>query len=137
VRVRLEVVDVSMPSILVADDDGAIREVVCRSLERAGYTVHAVEDGAEAIAALRDGVFDLVITDVLMPERDGLETIMYLRREAPQTKIIAISGSENDLFLSNAEGLGATHTLPKPFRPSDLLALVTKVLEAEVDAGPD
>jgi len=69
-----------------------------------------------------------VVTDILMPERDGLETIMYLRKQLPEVAIIAISGLENRLILDNAKGLGATRILAKPFSPSDLQSLVAELL---------
>ena len=115
-------------SVLITDDNEEVRTVVRRVLERAGYNVHEAGNGKEALRTLRTMPFDLVITDILMPEQDGIETIMFLRREAPQTKVIAISGSENDLFLADARGLGAIAVLAKPFTPNDMLRLVTSVL---------
>ncbi len=116
-------------SILVAEDDELIRSTIRRSLEQRGYDVCEAANGAEAIRALRAEPFDLVITDILMPEKDGLETIRHLRKELPAVKIIAISGNENQLFLDSASGLGATRSLAKPFRPSELLELVAELLE--------
>ncbi len=115
-------------SVLIADDDGAIRAVIRRSLEQAGYSVCEAASGAEAIRALRAGSFDLVITDILMPDQDGLETIIHLRKQRPHTKVIAISGAPEELFLASALGLGAARSLAKPFRPADLMALVHDLL---------
>lgn len=124
--------------ILVADDNEQVRSVIRRSLEFAGYSVREVANGEEAVRALHATAFDLVITDILMPEKDGLETIMYLRRENPGTKVIAISGAANELFLTDARGLGAVSVLAKPFTPDDLLRLVRSVLSPRpVPAGSD
>ncbi len=102
---------------------------MCRSLEQAGYDVCEAANGDEAIRALRATNFNLVVTDILMPEKDGFETIMYLRKEQPGTKVIAISGGENRLFLESAAGLGATRILTKPFRPSELIQAVKELLQ--------
>lgn len=115
-------------NILIAEDDDQVRRVIRLALERAGYDVCEAADGEEARRALGVAPFDLVITDIVMPGKDGLETIMFLRRNHPGTPVIAISGHDNPLFLSNAAGLGATHVLPKPFTPSRLLDLVARVL---------
>lgn len=117
-----------MYTILVAEDEEGIRQLIRQSLEQKGHDVCEAANGEEALRALRTIPFDLVITDIFMPERDGLETIMYLRKEMPDVKIIAISGMENRLFLDNASGLGATRVLPKPFRPSQLLELVDDLM---------
>lgn len=115
-------------SILIADDDAQIRRLLRVSLEADGYKVYEAANGDEAIRVACDAPFDLVITDVLMPERDGLEMIMFLRRQAPNAKIIAISGADSGLFLENARGLGASATLAKPFSPSELLREVHGLL---------
>lgn len=118
----------SKPSVLIAEDDEAIRGLVRQCLEGAGYDVCEAANGNEALRALRAMPFDLVITDILMPEKDGLETIVFVRKHRPQTKVIAISGNQNQLFLNNACGLGAARVLTKPFRPRELLDLVTELL---------
>ncbi|HPM24729.1 MAG TPA: response regulator [Phycisphaerae bacterium] len=117
-------------SILIADDDDAIRQVMRIALQQAGYDVCEATNGAEAIRAMHATPFDLVITDVLMPESDGLEMIMHVRRQNPNIKVLAISGADNALFLANAAGLGATQVLRKPFRVSALLTLVADLLPA-------
>lgn len=115
-------------SILVAEDTEDVRRVIARVLERHGYDVCEAANGEEAIRALQTVPFDLVITDILMPQRDGLETIMYLRKQMPRMKVLAISGAENQLFLANASGLGATEILPKPFTPDQLIAKIGELL---------
>ncbi|MBK9119671.1 MAG: response regulator [Phycisphaerales bacterium] len=118
----------SNPSILVADDNDEVRKVMRLSLERAGYDVCEAANGLEAMRAVNAIPFDLVITDILMPERDGIETILHLRQKAPQAKILAISGAQDNVFLASASGLGATRTLTKPFTPTQLLNVVSELL---------
>ncbi len=115
-------------SILVADDDDRVRYTIRCRLEQAGYDVHEAASGADAIQALYALPFDLVITDILMPDRDGLETIMHVRKKTPRTKVIAISGAADGLFLADAAGLGANGVLAKPFKPDDLLVMVQDLL---------
>lgn len=121
-------------SILIADDDDAVRQVMRIALQQAGYDVCEATNGAEAIRAVHAAPFDLIITDVLMPERDGLEMIMHVRRRNPNIKVLAISGADNALFLANAAGLGATQVLRKPFRVAALLALVADLLQVPARA---
>lgn len=121
-------------SILIADDDDAVRQIMRISLQQAGYDVCEAANGAEAIRALRTTPFDLIITDILMPEQDGLETIMHVRRQNPNLKVLAISGADNTLFLANAAGLGATQILRKPFQVSALLAAVASLLQVPARA---
>ena len=122
-----------MARILVVDDDEQIRQMLVQTLQQAGYEVADVTNGTEAIAAAGLVPFDLMITDILMPETDGLEVISQLRAKCPKMRIIAISGgglSEIDL-LPTAKLLGAVRTLYKPFELKRLLAVVTEVLEME------
>jgi CheY-like chemotaxis protein len=117
--------------ILLVEDDAEIRRVLRRALKGEGYEVHEAANGDEALQAFQTEPFDLVVTDILMPERDGLETIVSIRREVPSIKIIAISGAPNqELFLDNASGLGATRVLAKPFTPRQLNALVKEMLSS-------
>ena len=120
-----------MARILVIDDDRKLREVVSRALERAGHNVLEADDGEAGIRLYRDHGADLIITDIFMPERDGLETILQLRREATGVKIIAISGGDQrgrfDL-RRDAEVLGAARTLRKPFDQAELLKVVRELL---------
>ncbi len=114
--------------VLIAEDDEGVRTVIRHWLEKAGYDVTEATDGDVALRALRAAPYDVAIVDILMPEKDGLETIMCMRREMPDAKVIAISGRENLLFLNDARGLGADRTLTKPFTPQQLLDTVTEVL---------
>jgi len=120
-----------MARILVIDDDAQVRGAVRRILERAGHTVEDVGDGNAGLRAHRERPADLIITDIFMPERDGIETIRELRRESPQVKIIAISGGDRTHTLDlrkDAELLGASRALRKPFELAELLQAVRDVL---------
>lgn len=122
-----------MARILVIDDDGLACFTVERILAGAGHTVVLAENGAVGMRRQRETPFDLVITDILMPERDGIETIRTLKAEFPRLRIIAISGGGrvgNLNFLQMAEDFGVADTLPKPFSADALLAKVAGVLGA-------
>jgi DNA-binding response OmpR family regulator len=118
-------------SILVVDDEGPIGTLVQIALRQAGYEVEVVEDGFTASRKLRDGMFDLMITDLLMPDRDGLELIREARREYPEMRIIAMSGGGKvgrEHYLKIAKRMGADAVLTKPFLPRDLCNTVGDVL---------
>jgi CheY-like chemotaxis protein len=121
-----------MKRILVIDDDEQLRPMLLRMLQYAGYHVVAAANGTEGIRLNRGEPADLVITDIFMPEKEGLETIRELHKEFPELKIIAISGGSNQTqdfsALPYARKLGATATLAKPFRRGELLKLVRDVL---------
>lgn len=120
-----------MARILVIDDDGQVRGAIRRILERAGHTVVDVADGEAGIRAYRERPTDLIITDIFMPERDGIETIRQLRREFPGVKIIAISGGDRTRTMDlrkDAELLGASRSLGKPFELTALLKAVSELL---------
>ncbi len=123
-----------MPSVLIVDDDDQIRILVRETLEQAGYSVTEARDGKEGLQRYRLTPSDLVIMDILMPGQDGLESILSLRREFPQAKIIAITGGSDMIgmlnFLDVAKMLGAHRTLRKPF---DMKALIEAV-QAELSA---
>ena len=115
--------------ILVVDDEQQIRDLLRESLTRAGYEVVEAPDGKQAIDLLRKQTFDIVISDILMPEKDGLEVIMYLQRESPMTKCIAISAPSNRVFLQSAQLLGATRVVEKPFTVADIEAAIRESLQ--------
>ena len=120
-----------MASILVIDDDALIRQSLETALTRPGHLVRSAGDGVEGLKLFRAQAADLVITDLVMPEQDGLATIMDLRRIAPDLRIIAISGGmiqNPQLYLQLAEKLGADRVLSKPFSLAELLAVVAAVL---------
>lgn len=116
-----------MTRILVVDDDVRIRELIVDTLSGEGYIVVEAAEGGEGIAKFRAHPFDLIITDLYMPEKEGLETIVELRREFPQLKILAISGARTEQ-LRIAKMLGADATLSKPFDLIDLIDAVDELL---------
>jgi two-component system chemotaxis response regulator CheY len=123
-----------MSSILVIEDDDPIRRVVVTALQNIGHQVIDAPDGRAGLKIIRAQRLDLVITDVVMPEQDGLEVMMVMKREFPSTPLIAISGAVQNapLYLSFASKLGATHVLAKPFTLHDLFATVEAALAPRV-----
>ena len=122
-----------MARILVIEDDKDIRDLLKDILEGEGYHVIMAADGNEGIKLCREETVDLVITDILMPGKDGIETIFELQRHCPEVRIVAISGGGRVSpanYLQSAELLGAISTLTKPFGRRELLTEVTKALEA-------
>jgi two-component system, chemotaxis family, chemotaxis protein CheY len=122
-----------MKKILVIEDNPIVRSTVGRILEAGGYQVISAGDGLQGVAAFRKEQPDLVVTDIIMPEQEGIETIRQILADRPGTKIIAISGGGrigNTDFLQIARKVGASEVLPKPFDPDDLLQLVSNCLAA-------
>lgn len=118
-------------SVLVVDDDPLVLIVATETLMRAGFDVTVAADGNEAVRALEADRFDFLITDILMPEKDGLELIREVRVRWPATPIIAISsGGRMDagFYLPLAQTLGVDAILKKPVQPITLLTLVLEVL---------
>jgi len=114
-----------MAAILVIDDSVAILEWMQEVLSKAGHHVVLASNGRHGIVSLRKMPIDLVITDIYMPEKDGVEIIQYARRAAPQVKLVAMSSRppEHNLFKT-AMALGAVGTLQKPFSEEQLLKAV-------------
>lgn len=112
------------------DDEPAVRAVIVAGLATIGFQAVEAANGRAAAALVADGAFDLIITDIVMPERDGLEFLMGLPKEGPRPRIIAISGSslESPLYLKIANRLGADRVLPKPFSLGELIAAVRAVI---------
>jgi CheY-like chemotaxis protein len=122
-----------MAKILVIDDDAIVRETIAQVLEARGHRVLSAEDGRRGVAAFRAQQPDLVITDIIMPEQEGIETITEIRGLAPTVKIIAISGGGrigNADFLKIARHIGAADVIAKPFDPDDLVRRVDRCLGA-------
>jgi len=115
--------------ILIVDDEPQIRNMLREWLTRSGFDVADAADGKQAIEILRRESFDVVIADILMPEKDGLEVIMYLQRESPLTKCVAISSPSNRVFLQSAQLLGATRVVEKPLTGADVEAAIRDVLD--------
>ena len=120
-----------MQKILIVDDEELIREGLKQLLEMNGYQVSLAIDGRDAIFQMASNIPELVITDIIMPETDGIELILEIKKENPQVKIIAISGggrinAEDHLEIARQFGVHAT--LMKPFSTTELLETIDKVL---------
>ncbi len=121
----------SKATVLLVEDDETVREAVSLMLERAGYAVTTAENGLAAAALLEDWGPKLVITDIFMPDGDGIETLNLVKRRWPGTPVIAISGGSPMLridYLQVADDFGAAATIAKPFVTESFLATVAKVL---------
>lgn len=120
-----------MANILLVDDDAAVRKTVRLLLERATHTVVEAADGRGALSCLGTAHFDLVVTDLNMPEMDGIEVLMALRARGVGVPVVAISGGgrmPKELLLKSAGALGAVTTLAKPFALSELRSAVEEAL---------
>lgn len=119
-----------MARILLIDDDDTLRKIVAKSLTYAGHEVIQAADGKQGMDLVRSSTFDVVITDLIMPEQEGVETIAMLRTEYPALPVIAISGGavHSPLYLEIAAKIGARHILAKPFHMPELFALVKSVV---------
>ncbi|GAB1490182.1 response regulator [Opitutaceae bacterium] len=117
---------------LIVDDEEALRCVIAIVLEQAGYRVFTAESGSEALAILAKEKIDLVISDIVMPETDGIELVREIRTKFPQVKIISMSGGGSyltaALCLKLAGQMGASGILSKPFTSEQLLESVKNAL---------
>jgi CheY-like chemotaxis protein len=119
------------PRILVVDDEDAIREMLDLLLQRRGLQVVQARDGNEAVRLYKEQEFDLVITDLIMPEKEGIETILEIRAMKRPIRIIAISGGgrvDQSMHLHLAKSVGADRVVSKPFLPVDFLKVVDELL---------
>jgi DNA-binding response OmpR family regulator len=120
-----------MPRILVVDDDPNLRTAIRRILEPEGFEIEEASEGRNAMRAFRARSADLVLCDVFMPEKDGLEVLRELAREFSGARVVAMSGGGlrgTMNLLPMAQGLGATAVLCKPFERAELLAVVRQSL---------
>lgn len=123
-----------MKRILLVDDDEDFRRLLRETLETAGYYIETAAEGAEALKLYQRHIFDLVVTDIIMPGKEGLETIVELHGLNPALKIIAMSGGgclEADGYLEMAHELGASKTIAKPFTPDEILESVAGLLNPQ------
>jgi CheY-like chemotaxis protein len=123
--------------ILLIDDDATVRYALKQILERAGHNVDEASDGHAGVERYTERGADLVVTDIIMPNQEGIETIIQLRRLAPSLLIIAMSGggrTGNRDFLAMAEKLGASKVMAKPFRPKELVEAIASLLPKQVPA---
>lgn len=126
-----------MARILIIDDDDSFREMLVFALKRLGHLVTEASDGEAGVRLFRQDPPDIVITDLVMPHKEGLETITDLRKVSPETPIIAMSGNrlDSNLYLDIASKIGARVTLGKPFTIERLLREIDKII-AEFENPP-
>ena len=118
-----------MTRVLLIDDDSIVLDTLCQILEGAGYEVQPANSGAMGLKFYREQPADVVVTDIIMPEMDGIEFIQKLQAIDPMAKIIAISGGSGKGYFENLEAvrrLGPIAILPKPFAKATLLSLIEK-----------
>lgn len=121
-----------MARILLIDDDETVRTILYLTLVHAGHEVIEARNGREGLDKFRQDVVDLVITDIVMPEKEGFEVLMKIRKKNPTLKIIAISGGglhNAAHYLQTAKLLGAAKVLAKPFSNETLMAAVNELLQ--------
>ncbi len=129
-----------MTRIIVIDDEERICILFKMALERAGYEVDVAANGVEGINLQHKNPAQLIITDLVMPEKEGIETIIDLRRDFPKVKIIAVSGGGRitpDSYLNTAGILGADRTFKKPVNLEELIKAVRQILEEQESKGGD
>ena len=117
-------------TVLVIDDEPQIRDLLSSILEMEGYTVLVAADGRQGVELYRRQPADVVMTDMIMPEQEGIETIRELLRLNPEVKVVAMSGGgrlEPDTYLELAKRMGAAHTLTKPFSIQDVVETVKQL----------
>lgn len=120
-----------MARILIIDDNAQLREMLNLMLVQAGHEVAEAGTGEMGVKLYKEKPADVVIVDILMPEKGGLETIVELKRDFPNAKVIGISGGfqkKTDQSQTLAELLGIQRTLSKPFAPEELLKAIREVL---------
>ena len=123
-----------MAKILLIDDMAGVRRTISAVLKRAGHTVTEADDGGAGLQLLKGDRFDLVITDMLMSNHDGMEVILFLEQQPNRPKVLAISGGGSQVSSDEAFMLArskADATLAKPFDNTELLAAVGKLLKVE------
>ena len=121
-----------MAQILLIDDMKGVRRTLSAVLKRAGHTIVEADDGGAGLDLLKSQRFDVVITDMLMPQHDGMEVLLFLEQQSNRPKVLAISGGGSQVSADEAFMLArskADATLAKPFDNADLLAAVDKLLK--------
>ena len=127
-----------MARILIIDDEPQIRSMLTLMLAREGYEIVEASDGVAGIKIYRQNPADLIITDLIMPNKDGIGMIIDLKKEFPDVKIIAMSGgglNKPDGYLKGAKKLGAACTLTKPIDREEMLAAVREILKESPPEG--
>jgi CheY-like chemotaxis protein len=133
--------DVQSKLVLVIDDDPDVARAIKQVIETGGHQVRCAFTGQKAIEAMRTARFDVIVTDVFMPECDGIEIVVAARRQNPAATIIAISGGGTYMTTGDAlkvsRALGATHCLHKPFTAPQLLELIGRCALADAPGDPE
>ena len=122
-----------MARVLILDDEEAVREVIRMVLEEDGHEVAEASNGVTGLEMFRAQPVDVVVTDLIMPKKDGIETIRDLRREFPNVKIVALSGRggiQINANLARAKQVGADITILKPCEPCEILDAVRSLTES-------
>jgi CheY-like chemotaxis protein len=123
-----------MPGVLIVEDEKELREMLKTSLIRRNFRVLEAANGKDAIIHFKPAITDIVVTDLIMPEEDGLKVIIKLRELKPSIKIIAISGGGKagpGSYLNLAKALGADAIYSKPFSMNDLIGKIEELLSIE------
>ncbi len=118
----------TVTKVLVIEDDKMVRLMLCKVLHSRKYITFEASSGVQGLQLFREQKPDLVVTNIIMPDKEGLETIMEIRAEDPDVPIVAISGGgylRNINFLKMAGKLGANRTIAKPFKPHDILSIMS------------
>jgi CheY-like chemotaxis protein len=124
-----------MANILVIDDETEVRYAIRAVLEDQGHEVSEAETGTAGLSAISDASnpYDLVICDIIMPDKEGIETIVEIKQRLPEQKIVAISGGgriKKEDYLAVAAAVGATYTVSKPFDAETLTDMVNAILRS-------
>lgn len=125
-----------MPSVLIVDDSTSILKLLAHALGEAGFDVVSASNGQQALDATAQRRFDLIITDIFMPETDGIELLMQLNKRGGRPPVIALSSKSGSMdMLPSARLLGAELTLYKPFKPADLVTAAQQLLAQRPSSG--
>lgn len=121
-----------MTKILIIDDDAMFRAMLNDMLSAKGYQIFEANDGSTGLKLYQENSPDLIITDILMPEQEGLQTIREIRKKSPEVKIIALTGGgthpDGLSYLQMAQDLGANESFPKPFRTSEFIEAIDNLV---------
>ncbi len=117
-------------TVLIIDDDIAVRKFVTDLLIARGYKVISAVNGIEGLKIIQKEKVDIVVSDLIMPEKEGIETIKEIKSSNPEIKIVAMSGSiYKDTFLKAAKGIGAHEIVHKPFRNDEIIEAIENVYQ--------
>lgn len=129
-----------MPRVLILDDEESLRQVLCDVFQEAGYEVIPADGGESGMRLFVEAPTELVITDLIMPGKEGIETIRDIRHRSVEVKIIAISGRGGPYVKANLDralAVGADCAIPKPFTPSDILDAAYQLLNAPDESSQE